>query len=518
MSRRLSNILLFVLSALLLAYTTLRAHLLSLTHDECGSFAIWTSYDIFSCRTNPDCWGTANLHWLYVLLMKPTVGLFGDSELAIRLPALFGHAIYLLFSIKLVNWIADQLPHPASSIQHPASSIPHTSIPHLSSLIPFLGFVLLNCNAYLLEFHSLARGYGLAMSMMMVSLYYLARWVESGRLGPLVGALGGGALAVLSNFTLLVYFACLLAVIGGGVVWAFLKKDENRAERAKWALGGSAAYLAVLAWLLHNPIRILRERGEFEWGRETFLETYKSVVHCSLYGGRYLKMFNLEVFGGAMFLLLLAATGYAVYLFFKAERRQPSTVCRPPQKIMARFYLTAVSLPLMATVAAIAQHLILGTKYQVDRTAIMFIPLCSLVVFLFLANWVAKSGSRWAVGLAGVIGLFVLGHLLRVGQLQYTSEWGYDAETKNVMAYMNQKVPPGQKVKFGVNWLYHPSATYYQQRFGYDFTEPPVYSKELFTDGRYDYYYVQPDDFPKLDSLYVEEKRFSWVGILLRKN
>ncbi len=499
MSRRLTNIILFVLSALLLAYTTLRAHLLSLTHDECGSFAIWTDYDIFSCRTNPDCWGTANLHWLYVLLMKLTVGLFGDSELAIRLPALFGHAIYLIFSIKLVNWIASKVGSSQSTVVSPL-------IPHPSTLIPLLGFVLLNCNAYLLEFHSLARGYGLAMSMMMMSLYYLARWVERGKLGPLVGTLGGGALAVLSNFTLLVYFACLLAIIGGGVVWAFLKKDENRAERAKWAVGGGAAFVAVLGWLLHNPIRILRERGEFEWGREAFMDTYKSVVHCSLYGGRYFKMYNLEVFGGAMFVLLLTATVFAVVNFFKK-----------PKEAMARFYLAAVSLPLMAMVAAIAQHLILSTKYQVDRTAIMFIPLCALAVFLFLANWVAKSGSRLALGLAVAIGLFVAGHLLRVGQLQYTSEWGYDAETKHVMAYMNEKIPTGQKVKFGVNWLYHPSATYYQQRFGYDFTEPPVYSKELFLDGRYDFYYVQPEDFPKLDSLYTEEKRFSWVGILLRK-
>ena len=52
---------------------------------------------------------------------------------------------------------------------------------------------------------------------------------------------------------------------------------------------------------------------------------------------------------------------------------------------------------------------------------------------------------------------------------------------------------------------------------GYGFAEPPVYSKTLFLDGRYDYYYVQPEDLPALDSRYVEEKRFSWVGVLLRK-
>lgn len=501
MSRRYTNIILPILALLLLTYTALRAHLLSLTHDECGSFAIWTNYDIFTCRTNPDCWGTANLHWLYVLLMKMTVGLFGDTELAIRLPALVGHVVYLVFSIKLVKWVAN-----AASNQSQIIPSPFPKNRDRLFLIPVFGFVLLNCNAYLLEFHSLARGYGLAMGMMMMSLYYLARWVENGRFGPLVGTLGGAFLAVMSNFTLLVYFACLLAVIGGGVVWAFVKKDENKAERAKWAAIGSGAFLAILAWLLHNPIRILRERGEFEWGRETFWETYKSLVHCSLYGGKYLKEYNLEVLGGLFFLLLLAAAVFAVVNFFKK-----------PKDMSSRYYLAALSLPLMAAVAAIAQHLILGTKYQADRTAIMFIPLCALAVFLFFANWLAQKGSRWAKGLAVVIGLFVVGHLVRVGQLNYTSEWGYDAETRSMMAYMDEKVPPGQQVKLGVHWLYHPSATYYQKRLGYTFTEPPIYSKDLFLDGRYDYYYVQPDDLPKLDSLYVEEKRFSWVGVLLRK-
>jgi hypothetical protein len=164
------------------------------------------------------------------------------------------------------------------------------------------------------------------------------------------------------------------------------------------------------------------------------------------------------------------------------------------------------------------QHWLLGTKFQSDRTALQFIPLCALAVFLFFANWLAQTRSRWATGLAVFVGLFVVAHLGRVAQLKYTSEWGYDAETRSMMAYLNEKIPPGTKVKLGVNWLYHPSASYYQKRLGYTFTEPPVYAKELFLDGRYDYYYVQPENVPKFDSLYVEEMRFSWVGVLLRKN
>ncbi len=493
MSRRFANLLLIVLALLLLTYTTLRAHLLSLTHDECGSFAIWTNFDIFTCRTNPECWGTANLHWLYVLLMKATVGLFGDSELAIRLPALLGHVVYLIFSIKLVKWAVD------------TPRLPSYLIPHTSYLTLF-GFLLLNINAYLLEFHSLARGYGLAMGMMMMSLYYLARWIENGRVWPLFGTLGGAFLAVLCNFTLLVYFACLLSVIGGVVVLAFFTKDENKLSRVKWAAVGGASFLVLLGWLLHNPIRILRERGEFEWGRESFYDTYKSVVHCSLYGGRYLKMYNLELFGGLFFLLLMAATGLAV-AHFSRNQKDPAN----------RFYLAAVLLPLLAALAAIAQHWILGTQYQVDRTAIMFIPLCALAVLLFFQHLLAQKRSKWRVGLAVFVGLFCVVHFGRVAQLRFTSEWGYDAKTKHMMAYMDAKIPEGTKIKLGVNWLYHPASTYYQKRFGYDFTEPPVYRKSLRLDGYYDYYYVQPDDVPDLDSLYEVEARFSWVGVLLRK-
>lgn len=478
--------LLYLAPLLLFTYTALRAYGLSITHDEAGSFAIWTNFDIFTCRTNPDCWGTANLHWLYVLLMKMTVGLFGDSELAIRLPALLGHLVYLFFSFKLVKWIA-------------GGSV--TNRPWLM----LLGFLLLNINAYLLEFFSLARGYGLAMSMMMMSLYFLARWVGSGSWRSLMGALGGAFLAVLSNFTMLVYFACLLAAIGGVVVLAFFRQEKNRLFLLKSAAGAGLAFSGMLAWLLHKPIEILRQRGEFDWGVGSFWETYKSVVHCSLYGGRYLKMYNLEVFGGLFFVLLLAVLWFAVSNFLKK-----------PGDTAARFLLAAVLLPLLATLAALMQHWILGTQYQVNRTALMFIPLCSLAVFLFFQNWLAQKNRRWRVLLPAVVGVFCVFHFGRVAQLRYTSEWGYDAETKAMMAYLDAKIPESQQIKLGVHWLYHPSASYYLKKVPYHFTAPLTYSKDLRTDGFYDYYYVQPSDVATLPG-YVLEKQFSWVGCLLRK-
>ncbi|MBI5915437.1 MAG: hypothetical protein HY842_08675 [Bacteroidetes bacterium] len=368
-----------------------------------------------------------------------------------------------------------------------------------------LGFLLLNINAYLLEFFSLARGYGLAMSMMMMSLYFLARWVESGSWRSLAGALGGAFLAVLSNFTMLVYFACLLAVIGGVVALAFFRQEKNKWFVLKSAAGTGLAFSGTLVWLLRKPIEILRQRGEFDWGVGSFWETYKSVVHCSLYGGKYLKMYNLELFGGLFFVLLVAALWFSVSSFLKK-----------PGDTAARFLLAAVLLPLLAALAALMQHWLLGTQYQVNRTALLFIPLCSLAVFLFFQNWLAQKNTRWRALLPVVVGIFCVFHFGRVAQLRYTSEWGYDAETKAMMAYLDAKIPEGQQIKLGVHWLYHPSASYYLKKMPYRFTSPLTYSKDLRTDGFYDYYYVQPSDVATLPG-YVLEKQFSWVGCLLRE-
>ena len=71
-NKTLPNNLLLISAIGFFAYTFMRAHLLSMTHDESGSFYIWTHFNIFSCFVDPGCWKTANLHFLYVLLMKGT--------------------------------------------------------------------------------------------------------------------------------------------------------------------------------------------------------------------------------------------------------------------------------------------------------------------------------------------------------------------------------------------------------------------------------------------------------------
>ena len=486
--QKIPEILLRLTPVLLFVYTSLRADRLSITHDEAGSFTIWTSFNIFKCHFDPSCWGTANLHWLYVLLMKPSVWLFGDSELAIRLPALLGHLIYLVFSFKLVKW---------------AVGSGRGKRPWLA----LLGFILLNFSPYLLEFFSLARGYGLAMSMMMMSLYFFARWVESMRRSDLLKTFAGAVLAILGNFTMLNFYACLLAVLTAIVLVEFFQKEENRWRLTAEVSTVAVVFSGVLFWLLYRPIGFLRQLGEFEYGAGSFGDTVHSAIKNSLYGERYLKMYNVEFFGGILFGLLALAFFFAVRDFLKN-----------PEELRRRFFLAALLLPVLASLASVVQHYVLGSQYLVSRTALMFIPLTALPVFLLFVRQFDQKYAGWKVVLPALIGLFCVVHLMRAGQLKYTSEWGYDARTEDMLKYLNKKLPPGTKIKLGVHWLYHPSSSYYFKTAPYDFAAGPLtYSKTLRTDDYYDYYYVQPSDMEALEPDYVLERRFSWAGCLMRR-
>jgi hypothetical protein len=139
--------ILFVFGTLLFSYTAARAYLLSITWDEAYSFI---GYVINSEIAYPDSFGdmSANNHllisWIDIILVK----WFGASELILRLPSLLAHLLFLVFSAKLLSHFQNKW-------------------------VLLASFLIINLNPYLLDFFSLARGYGLSIGLMMTSIYYL---------------------------------------------------------------------------------------------------------------------------------------------------------------------------------------------------------------------------------------------------------------------------------------------------------------------------------------------------------
>jgi hypothetical protein len=180
---------LFGIPLLLFAYVVYRAATLSLTYDEAYTYLTYVHQpDVFSLLN----FGAANNHFLYTILMKAFVSGFGTQEIVLRLPSILSLAVFLIFTVRFIQRNLD------GSLWIPA-------------------IVLLSFNPYFLDFFSLARGYGPALCCEAVSLYLLLEaWPDwntktAGR--RVFQSSIAGALAVLFNFTFLIFFVVATMVV-----------------------------------------------------------------------------------------------------------------------------------------------------------------------------------------------------------------------------------------------------------------------------------------------------------------
>ena len=77
--------------------------------------------------------------------------------------------------------------------------------------IRVLGLLLGLANPYVLDFFSLARGYGLALAAVAVSVVFTLGYVERPRPLAAAAATAFGAIAVLANFATLTYLLAALS-------------------------------------------------------------------------------------------------------------------------------------------------------------------------------------------------------------------------------------------------------------------------------------------------------------------
>ena len=258
----ITSLTLVLLSLLLLFYTVYRATTLSFTHDESLTYNHHISKSIKEIVSyEPPV--LANNHILNTLLMKLCGNIFGGSELALRMPNLIAHLVYLIISIL---WL--QMFH--------------------NSIVKLCGFVLLNFNPYLLDFFSLARGYGLALSLVLVSAYFFVSSTDD-RPARVVVSFFSAAAAVLCNFALLNYYLSLVIVFNVIVVSNIIQDRQSIRESAGMALRRNLPVAIIsffLALTVYVPIRnlvmsdaLLSFRGKTGF----WSDTVQSLIRASLY-------------------------------------------------------------------------------------------------------------------------------------------------------------------------------------------------------------------------------------------
>jgi hypothetical protein len=444
-------------SVLLLVYTTVRAYMLSLTIDEAHTFLTFVPMsfiDIIRYNNIVD----ANNHILNTLLIKLISHFFGNSELVLRIPNLIGHAIYLMASYFIVKKIK-------------------------SPVIAVSGFLLLNFNPILLEFFSLARGYGLATGLTLMSVNFVLDYFLTKNKRAIALSFLFAFLAVLGNFSTLVYYAGILLIFSFQFVIEFRDVSKRKGIFMKYL--PMLLFTLMLFYFSYEPITKLISHNALYIGGDTgfWYDTIGSLINCTWYN-LYCN-YTLAILSQVVIIIIVSCSAICLVL----------SVLKKDYSEKHNLSLIAFCLLIFPCIISICQHLLIGSKYMQHRMGLFLIPLF-IVNIIFLAdsiNW-KKAGML----LVSILAAILTFHTVQTANFKYTLIWQYDAQTKDaikdIIAIHNEN---NKDINLGVYTFYEPAATYYKKRWNLSWLTITNTSNSQVP---CDYYFIESMDDDKVDA------------------
>lgn len=439
------------LGILISCYVHARAYLLAFTYDECWTYGWYAQQPLIDLVLNTD--PAANNHILHSILMKWCLLAFGQVEYFLRLPVIMAHFIYLLFTYRILNeffpkWL-------------------------------LIGFILLNFQPYLLDYFVTARGYGMAISFTILSIYYLIKFNTLNKNTYAFWAILFAGLAAYSNFTYSLIFLSVLGIVSYLVI---LNK--------KWVpktMGALFIMTLMVLLIVGYPMFQVLKAGQFYYGGTVgfWNDTILSIVNHGLY-----KMVDndllLAIIGG----VLILAIFYALILIVVNKLKKENLT------ILFLFLF----LPMLGS---IAQHHLFDKPYLIDRTVLFSIPLFILLLIATLdyvkSIWVSRT-------IAAISGGFIVFIFVLSFNFDYQLDFKEHADTKRAMIDMSENIGQASLKPFylGKSTYMNTTINFYKDRLGLDYV---THSELTFCNdgGPYPYYYIFGGDLDCLNHLEVEQ-------------
>ncbi|MEI6488402.1 MAG: hypothetical protein WCP52_05540 [Bacteroidota bacterium] len=460
------TITLLAIGCLLLCYSIIRACILSITWDESYTYLEFVRKGIV-LPTNSEI-VSANNHPLNTFLIILFTKLLGFSTFIIRLPNILAHIIFIHFSARLVS--------------------------HFEKYwIVVFSFLIINVNPYLLDFFSLARGYGLSLGFMMGSIYYLFIFIKyEYKIKYASFSLVFAFLAVLSNLVLLNYALVLFGIVFFTIVGSNYSNKLGLVINLKQVLLKLLAPILIFGILLYTviPIALLLKTHDalYYGGKEGFLkDTVHSIVSSLLYN---LSKPNwlIETISLSVLIVPLVAIVLVIYEYQKKKNRQESI-----------FLALILSILLLSSLSTIVQFYLFKTPLLLNRTA-LFLYVLYVLCFVFSLHGLSKYNVGWK-WLIFVIGFFSIIHLLSSLNLKYVNEWKFDAETNSMLDDVNKLRSKDSKreiISIGTPTLLEQSINYYRVTGNLNWLNGVSDNNKI--NLLNDFLYLDPESYSKLNS------------------
>jgi len=478
-TKQLHQIIFWVAGILLMAYATIRAYKIPMTVDEATTFLVYVQFPLKNVFLNIPV--NTNNHFLNTLLIRVSTTIFGDSDLSVRLPSLLGYLMYVIFSFKLLSAISQR------------------------TIVIIAGIVLLHLNPYFADFFGLARGYSLSWGFMMASMFYLYRYIQDGKNKYITWSFVLAGLSVYSILIALNYFLALIIAFNFVFLKEFLTIEKTTfiAYFFKKNIPALIASLILFA-LLAYPISNVRANNEFYGERGGFYsDTILTVVNQSLFGKRYFGSDFPHILIGLAIFIYLGVLFYGGKKFFEKKYNNTST--------------GSLAFGILFTItcwSTIAQFYLLGTPYLSGRTALIYIPLFSILPVFFFCFFMEKKWIQFALC---IIPLFAYSfHFSKCANTFTIREWWFDTNTKDVITYFLENEKQDKKVTMAMAGWNSPSFHFYEKVWKIEDKVEMVRRDKLAKDELYDYYYIEESWYDQISiEKYEVVKKFD-SRVLLR--
>lgn len=336
---------------LLWIYLILRGIFVQPMHDEVATFFTFVKSGRFLPYFSD--W-TTNNHLLNSLLTWFSFKTFGSSPIALRLPNLlffpfFGYFLWKIAAYLNSGWL------------------------RWGFLISIL-FI-----HHFIEFFALSRGYGMAFTLLVGSIWFTMKAMESNQIKNQVMALGLGFLSVSA---ILINVNSLIVVIGllmMNLIFNTSGKKQKFTKIIVLIIGVIPALLAV------RYLFDLNTAGRLDYGGDQgFWEASVKDLTSMLVGdlSGWLNGYILLLFA-----VLIVLTGY--FIFNEWQKKPGIRLLFDPRWVL--FYLLTGNLA-----GFFIEHHLFGVLYPGNRTSIQFIIFFLGSIFFFLDNLNMKVSSAYS--------------------------------------------------------------------------------------------------------------------------
>lgn len=476
------KIILIGLSLAILLYVVFRAINLSITHDEAFTYTRYVNHSYAEIVTYQTGNILPNNHILNTVCQKFFSEIFGPQEFALRL----GNILCCIVFLFVAYFFSRQF----------------------NGMTALASFVILTMHPYVLDFMGLSRGYGMAFTFMLLSLYFFLKSIQNQFSSKhFVFGLLSAIVAIWANFSLLNYFliACPLFLLLQ-IIFSSRQARSILKRRLQLNIGLSVLSGIVILITIYEPLRIIIERKQLFGGDKGFWsDTILSLCDRLGYGADYLHAWVL--FLQVLIVLVLAGSIIQVIYIFKTRKPDAND----------KFLLFLLLLIFGMSFASIGQFHFMESYYPQERLALSFIPPFVLLIIFLLNSIDSNPGNKVAVFkyFPGLLAIVFIAHMASSANLNYVLDWKYDANTKEIandIRHMNADII------LGAHPLYEPALTFYKQ------TEHITRFQEIDHDGyrkpgNYNVFMIPDEDRQKLtqDSLTLIKEYLPSHTILARK-